>query len=90
MLLTLEKTIAKLDVDSNRWTKLGNLQHSRHDFGVIEVGKKFLVIGGEGDQYLEICEWVGIQIECKELKPTFKDFFGPAMITIFPGSIKNC
>ena len=89
-MLTFDKTIARLDIDSNKWTKLGNLQHGRHDFGAIEVEKKFLVMGGEGKKISEICQWVGEEIECKEREPIFDNFYIPATMTIFPDYVKNC
>ena len=48
-------TVAKFNPTKNIWTKLGNLQFSRHGFGAIETQKQLLIMGGEGKKRTEIC-----------------------------------
>ena len=42
-------TVARLDLATSSWTKLGNLKAKRSGHGVIFDGEVFLIIGGESD-----------------------------------------
>ena len=49
------KTIARFDLATSNWSKIGDLKTGRHAHGVIYDGEVFLVIGGYGDRYTEKC-----------------------------------
>ena len=62
---------------------MGNLQTWRHAFGVIEIEKKFLVMGGWGDKRSEICELANDTIDCTSREPTLNKFeYYPAMMIV--------
>ena len=83
--------IAKFNPDSNQWTKMGNLQYSRHAFGVIEIDKKFLVMGGWDEKRSEICELKNDSIDCNSREPTLIYFFYYPAIMIVPSDYNdNC
>ena len=84
-------TVAKFVPTKNIWTKLGNLQFSRHGFGVVEIQKQFLVMGGEGKKRTEVCVVTGETIKCKSREPTLDDFqFYPALMVIETGYTEQC
>ena len=53
------KTIARLDLATTSWSKLGDLQTGRREHGVIYDGDVFLIIGGWGDYKTERCSLSG-------------------------------
>ena len=57
------KTIARLDLATTSWSKLGELQTTRQGHGVIFDGHVFMVIGGQYTKKTEKCTLSG-----KELK----------------------
>ena len=57
------KTMARLDLATTSWSKLGELQTPRDGHGVIFDGDVFMIIGGEGNLKTEECTLSG-----KELK----------------------
>ena len=61
------KTIARLDLATTSWIKLGELQTGRRGHGVIFDGEVFLVIGGDWNYKTEKCTLSG-----KELKTLFQ------------------
>ena len=87
--------ITKFNPDSDGWTKIGYLQHRRHAFSVIEIYKKFLVIGG-GDhenytKHTETCELNNETIECTTREPTLNNFrYYPAMMIVNTDYADNC
>ena len=83
--------IVKFNPGSNKWTKLGNLQHSRHGFGVIKVDTKYLVMGGQDDKRTETCELKNEKIECISREPTLNQFrFYPALMLVPSDYADNC
>ena len=52
-------TVARLDLATSGWMKLGELKTRRSGHGVIFDGEVFLVIGGEGDKKTEKCKLSG-------------------------------
>ena len=83
--------IAKFDLKQNKWIKLTNLQFSRHGFGVIEVEKKFMVLGGKEKSRTEMCQFSVDGLECKSREPTLTGFQQyPAMLKIDPGYTDKC
>ena len=66
--------IAQFNPDSNKWTKLGHLQNARHEFGVIEVGNSYIVIGGQDEKKTETCQLVNSTVSCVEREPTLEEF----------------
>ena len=84
-------TIAEFDPKKNIWTMLTNLQFSRHGFGVIEIEKKFVVLGGEGKIRSELCQYGMNGLECKSREPTLTSFKNnPAMMKIDPDLTNKC
>ena len=53
------KTIARLDLATTTWSKLGDLKTGRRGHGVIYDGHVFLVVGGWGDRKTEKCTLSG-------------------------------
>ena len=58
-------TIARLDLATSSWTKLGDLKTARNGHGVIYDGDVFLIIGGYGDLDTEKCTLSGTDSNCK-------------------------
>ena len=84
-------TVAKFNPSKNIWTKLGNLQFSRHRFGAIETQKQFLIMGGEGKKRSELCEVTGETIKCKSSEPTLNNFqLYPAMMVVETEYTESC
>ena len=84
-------TIAKFEPTKNIWTKLGNLQFSRHGFGAIEIQKQFLILGGEGKKRTEVCVLNSETIKCKSREPTLNNFQSyPAMMVIETEYTEQC
>ena len=84
-------TIAKFSPVLNQWTKLGNLQHRRHGFGVIKVDTKYLVMGGQDDKRTETCELKNETIECTSREPTLNQFrYYPALMLVPSDYADNC
>ena len=83
--------IAKFDPTKNVWTKLGNLQFSRHAFGAIETQKQFLVMGGEDKKRTEMCTLTGESIKCKSREPTLNNFkLYPALMVVETDYTERC
>ena len=84
-------TIAKFDLKKNSWTKLTNLQFSRHGFGAIEIEKKFVILGGKGKIRSELCQYGVNGLECKSREPTLTSFQKyPVMMKINPDFTNKC
>ena len=84
-------TVAKFGPIKNVWTKIGNLQFSRHGFGAVEIQKHFLVMGGEGKKRTEICVITGEKVKCKSREPTLNNFLHyPAMMVIETEYTERC
>ena len=83
--------IALFNPDLNKWTKIGNLQYSRHAFGLIEIENKYLIIGGQGRMHTETCEVTGETIKCDSREPIVNNFrYYPAMMLVSDESINQC
>ena len=84
--------IAKYNPASDQWTKIGNLQQSRRGFGVIKMGKKFIVMGGKFDgMHTEVCELKNEFIKCTSREPTLNDFaYYPALMIVSSDYADNC
>ena len=84
-------TVAKFDPKKNIWTMLTNLQFSRHGFGVLEIEKMFVVLGGKGQIRSETCQFTAKGLECKSREPTLTSFKNyPAMMKIDPDFTNKC
>ena len=57
------KTIARLDLETSNWTKLGDLNSGRYAHGVIYDGQVFLVVGGQGNLKTEKCTLSGNEFQ---------------------------
>ena len=66
--------IAKFNPDSNTWSKLGNLKNKRHEFGMIQIGDEYLIVGGSYDKKTETCRLENNEMICTEREPTMTDF----------------
>ena len=83
--------IAKFNPSLNKWSKMGSLRYRRNAFGIIEVDKKVLVMGGHFDKSTEICEITDATIKCSSRKPIMTDFiYYPAMMIVPSDFSKNC
>ena len=83
--------VAKFDPKENKWTTLTNLQFARYSFGIIEIEKKFIVLGGVGTIRSEICQFTGKGLECKIREPTLTSFQEyPVMMKIDPDFTNKC
>ena len=84
--------IAKFNPASDQWTKIGNLQQSRRGFGLIKMGKKFIVMGGKFDgMHAEVCELKNESIQCNSKEPKLNDFaYYPALMTVSSDYADNC
>ena len=84
-------TVAKFNPTKNIWSKLGNLQFSRHVFGVVEIQKHFLVMGGEGKKRTEVCVVTDEKIKCKSREPTLNNFqLYPALMVVETDYTEHC
>ena len=84
-------TVAKFNPTKNIWTKLGNLQFSRHGFGAIETQKQFLIMGGEGKKRTEIFVITGEKVKCKSREPILSNFlYYPAMMVVETEYTERC
>ena len=78
-----DTTIARLDIPTTAWSKLGKLKSGRHGHGVIYDGKAFMVIGGNGSYKTEKCLLSGTSITCTEQTPTLENYdITPALIMV--------
>ena len=89
--LTETGIVAKFHPDSNKWKKIGNLQHSRHGLGVIKDDTKYLVMGGYGYKSTETCELKNETMGCTSREPTLNQFrYYPAMMLVASDYANNC
>ena len=83
--------IAKFNPKLNQWKPMGKLLNYRYGFGLIEVDKKFLVMGGEGDMQTEVCEIKGETVACTSREPTLTQFrYYPEMMVVSSDFVDNC
>ena len=83
--------VAKFNPSSNQWGKMGNLQYDRHGFGVIEINKKFLLMGGQGNKPTELCEVKNETIVCTSREPTMAEFrYTPEMMIVKSDFASSC
>ena len=65
-----KSTIARLDAQTSKWSKVGVLEYGRHGHGAIFDGEKFLIIGGEkndgGPIKNEVCTLKELTMTCVE------------------------
>ena len=83
--IRITDVIAKFNPNSNKWSKMGNLQTQRFGLGVIKINEKFLVMGGLGEFFSEECEIKNETIKCASREPIMRDFnFYPNMMIVSP------
>ena len=93
---TLRDTIFEISLTSKytsksgQWTKLGRLQLKRVGHSVIEINKKYLVMGGSRDKSTEICELNDVRIICSLRKPVLNNFLYSALTIVYSDTAKNC
>ena len=67
------------------------MQFARRDFGVIEIEKQFIILGGQGKIRTETCGFYVNGFECKSREPTLTNFQEyPAMMKIDPDFTNKC
>ena len=69
------KTIARLDLTTTTWSKLGDLKTGRIGHGVIYDGQVFLVVGGNGNRKTEKCTLSGTEFK-EQISTTVIDVQG--------------
>ena len=84
------RTVARLDLATTSWSKLGELRYRRHGHGVIFDGEVFLVIGGEWDKRTEKCTMSknsepGSTMTCKKKQPTLDNYEYPSLFLVPDG-----
>ena len=83
--------IAKFTPDLDRWENIGYSLFGRNAFGVIEIDRKFLLMGGRGNKRTEVCEFKDTTIKCTAREPTMKNFhYFPEMMIVPPDFADNC
>ena len=55
----LSKTVARFDLATTSWSKVGDLRAARHGHEVVFLGEVFLVFGGHGNFKTEKCTLSG-------------------------------
>lgn len=79
-----DTTIARLDLSTTHWSKLGKLSTGRHGHNVIYDGSAFMVIGGYGNKPTEKCVLSGSSITCTEQSPTLSDYNNTPAVVMVP------
>ena len=73
-----QQTIARLDAETQIWSKAGDLKNGRRRHGAIFDGEKFLVLGGEkgtsGPVKNEVCTLSGTSMTCEEAPNALEDY----------------
>ena len=83
--------VAKFNPSSNQWTKMGNLQYNRHGFGIIDINKKLLVMGGQGNMPTEVCKVKNETIVCTSREPNMNEFrYTPEMMKVTSDYANSC
>ena len=81
----LLSTIARFDPIKNSWTKLGELKAARSAHRVIQVDKKFIVVGGGGENVpTESCELNGESMICTTREPKLSKFESYPVLLLVP------
>ena len=75
--------IAKLDLATTSWAKLGDLKVGRWYHNVIFDGEVFIVVGGSGSMKTEKCTLSGSTMTCSEQTPTLTNYYAyPALVMV--------
>ena len=75
--------IAKLDLSTTSWSKLGDLKVGRYGHNIIYDGKDFIVVGGYSSMKTEKCSLSGLKMTCTEQQPTLTDYYlYPALVMV--------
>ena len=72
-----QQTIARLDAETQTWSKAGNLKNAREGHGAIFDGEKFIVLGGSkggGPVKNEVCTLSGTSMTCGEASNTLESY----------------
>ena len=81
----MSRVIARLDLGTTSWSKLGDLTTYRDQHNVIYDGEVFMVIGGQFSDNLhsEKCSLSGSTMTCTRQKPYLTDYSRtPALIMV--------
>ena len=75
---TYQQTIARLDAETQTWSKAGSLKNGRRGHGAIFDGEKFIVLGGNksggGAVKNEVCTLSGTSMTCEEASNTLESY----------------
>ena len=78
-----KSVIAKLDLATTSWVKLGDLKVGRWGHNVIFDGEVFIVVGGSGTMKTEKCSLSGSTMTCSEQNPTLANYYWyPALVMV--------
>ena len=78
--------IARLDLSTTSWTKLGNLKVGRAQHNVIYDGDVFIIVGGlqEGSFPTENCSLSGSTMACIEQSPVLTGYHYYPLLAMVP------
>ena len=75
--------IARLDLQTTSWIKLGDLKVGRSHHNVIYDGDVFIVVGGSNSKKTEKCSLSGSTMTCTEQEPTLTGYYWyPALVMV--------
>ena len=83
--LATSSVIARLDLSTTSWSKLGELKVGRDRHNVIYGGKDFVVVGGTSSSTIktEKCSLSGSTMTCTEQEPTLTGYYNwPALVMV--------
>ena len=60
---------------NGKWTKAGELNHSRNGHNIIYDGKYLMIIGGGFDCQTEKCSLTDGSVSCTSQKPVLDEYF---------------
>ena len=83
-----QQTIARLDADTQTWSKAGSLKNGRYGHGAIFDGEKFIVLGGypsgNGPVKNEVCTLSGTSMTCEEASNTLENYYASPELFLVP------
>ena len=75
--------IARFDLQTTSWSKLGDLKLGRAHHSAIFDGEVFLIVGGSGDHDTEKCSLSGSTMTCSQQSPKLNFYyFTPALVMV--------
>ena len=68
-------TIGRMDTQTWKWTRAGDLVRSRTRHNAIVDGSRILVVGGYGNLNTETCQVSNGEVSCQEQEPKLDDYY---------------